>query len=56
MSIEERIRDWLETARVRWVMLDAQERQVVLLAALYGLYTLLDVGGTLVKARVSRGA
>lgn len=49
--------EWLadawESLRVRWLMLDAQQKQVILLAALYLSYTLLDVGGALAKARIA---
>jgi hypothetical protein len=56
MSVEEQLRDWLETLRVRWLLMDAQQKQVILLLGLYVGYTLLDVAGTVMKARAGRGA
>jgi len=49
----ERLADWWETIRVRWFMLDPPAKQAVTLAVLYGLYTLLDIGGAVVKARLT---
>lgn len=48
-----RIADLVDELRVRWFMLDAQQKQVLLLAALYLGYTLLDVGGAVAKARIA---
>ena len=48
----EQLRDLAEEARVRWILMDAQQKQVILLAGLYALYTLFDVVGTMLKARI----
>ena len=48
-----RLLDLIETLRVKWFMLDAQKKQIVLLAGLYLAYTLLDIGGALAKARIT---
>ena len=53
MTLRERITDLWETAKVKWFMLDAQQKQVLLLAGLYLAYTLLDIGGALAKARIT---
>lgn len=37
---------------MRWILMDAQQKQVLLLAGLYALYTVFDVLGTLLKARI----
>lgn len=50
----ERIQDWLEDARVRWLMMDAQQKQALVLLCLYVGYTLMDVGGAVLKARIAR--
>lgn len=52
--LRERVAGWLEDLRVRWFMLDHGAKQAVLLAVLYGAYTLLDIGGALIKARLTR--
>jgi hypothetical protein len=49
-----RIEDAVEEVRVKWVLLDVQKKQIVLLASLYLIYTLLDVGGAVLKARIAR--
>ncbi len=49
----ERLDDWLEELRVRWFMLDAQQKQALVLLSLYLGYTLLDVGGAVLKARIA---
>ena len=41
--------------RVRWYLLDAQQKQVILLASLYLGYTLLDVAGAVAKTRIQTG-
>lgn len=48
----ERLLDWWESVRVRWLLLDAQAKQALVLAALYAAYTLLDVLAALLKARI----
>jgi len=52
MTWTERISETWEDLKVRWFMLDAQKKQIVLLAGLYLAYTLLDIGGALAKARI----
>ena len=52
MTWAERISEAWEDLKVRWFMLDAQKKQIVLLAGLYLAYTLLDIGGALAKARI----
>ena len=52
MTWTERISEAWEDLKVRWFMLDAQKKQIVLLASLYLAYTLLDIGGALAKARI----
>ena len=52
MTWTERISEAWEDLKVRWFMLDAQKKQIVLLAGLYLAYTLLDIGGALAKARI----
>lgn len=54
-SLLERGQELVEDLRVRWFMMDAQQKQVVLLAGLYLGYTLLDLGGALAKARIQNG-
>lgn len=51
--MRERVADWLEELRVRWFMLDAQQKQALILLAAYAGYTLLDIGGALAKARIA---
>ena len=55
MTPRERIDDLMEEARVRWFMLDAQQKQALVLLTLYLGYTLFDVGGALLKARIEGG-
>ena len=52
----ERIDDFLEDVRVKWMLMDAQQKQVILLTALYLGYTILDVVGALAKGRAAKGA
>lgn len=52
MTARERIVDWLEELRVRWFMLDAGKKQALVLLSVYVGYTLLDIGGALVKRRI----
>ena len=52
MTWTDRISEAWEDLKVRWFMLDAQKKQIVLLAGLYLAYTLLDIGGALAKARI----
>ena len=52
MTWTEKVTDAWESLKVRWFMLDAQKKQIVLLASLYLAYTLLDIGGALAKARI----
>lgn len=52
--LERRVAELVEEARARWLVLDAQEKQVILLAALYAVYTLLDVVGSMARARAER--
>ena len=52
MTWAERISEAWEDLKVRWFMLDAQKKQIVLLAGLYVAYTLLDIGGAVAKARI----
>ena len=52
MTWAERVSEAWEDLKVRWFMLDAQKKQIVLLASLYLAYTLLDIGGALAKARI----
>lgn len=44
--------DLIETLRVRWLLLDAQTKQIILLAAGYVIFTLLDIAGALAKHRL----
>ena len=55
MTTREQIDDWLEDLRVRWFMLDAQQKQALVLLTLYLGYTLFDVGGAVLKARIEGG-
>ena len=52
MSTREQIDDWLEDLRVRWIMMDAQQKQALILLTLCVATTLLEVAGTIVKARI----
>ena len=52
MTWRERIEDGWETLKVKWFMLDTQQKQVILLAVLYAGYTLMDVAGALGKSRI----
>ena len=54
--MNERLADLWETAKVRWFMLDAQQKQAVVLLGLYAAYTLLDIGGAVVSSRLKAGA
>ena len=47
-----RIDDLMDEVRVRWLLLDAQQKQVLLLGALYASYTILDLIGALARARI----
>lgn len=51
-TLRETLEDWLEELRVRWFMLDAQQKQALVLLGLYVGYTLLDVAGELAKVRL----
>lgn len=51
--MRERLSELLEDLRVRWFMLDAQQKQALTLLSLYIGYTLLDVGGAVLKARIA---
>lgn len=50
-ELAERIGDLYEEVRVRWLLLDPQQKQVILLAGLYLAYTVMDIGGAIVKGR-----
>jgi uncharacterized protein with HEPN domain len=52
----EQIEEWVEELKVRWFMLDAMQKQACILGLLYLGYTLADIGGALVKARIQGGA
>ena len=52
MTWQARIEDVWETAKVKWFMLDAQQKQAVILLGLYAAYTLLDIGGAVVSSRL----
>lgn len=54
-DLRERLSDLAEEARVRWFMLDPQVKQAIVLGTVYFLFTLLDIGGTLVKVKASKG-
>jgi hypothetical protein len=47
-----RLEELWEDVKVRWFMLDAQQKQALILMAAYAGYTLLDIGGALAKARI----
>lgn len=51
--MSERITELWEDLKVKWFMLDAQQKQALILIGLYLGYTLLDIGGALAKARIS---
>jgi hypothetical protein len=53
-ELRDQAEELLEELRVRWFMLDAQKKQAIVLLSLYLGYTLFDVGGALVKARIGR--
>lgn len=52
----DRFADLWEDLKVRWFMLDAQQKQALILLAAYAGYTLFDVAGALAKAKITRGA
>ncbi len=52
MTAQERLLDAWEDLKVRWFMLDAQQKQAIVLLSLYVGYTLLDVGGSVVKSKL----
>lgn len=52
MTATERLADLWEDTKVRWFMMDAQQKQAVILLGLYLGYTILDVGGSVVKAKI----
>ena len=51
--MNERLADLWETAKVKWLMMDAQQKQAVILLSLSVGYTLIDLGGAVLKARIS---
>lgn len=51
-TLRERFDSVRENLQVKWFMMDAQQKQVLLLAGLYLGYTLLDVAGAIAKARI----
>ncbi len=50
--LTERVEELAEDLRVKWFMLDAGQKQALMLAALYAGYTLLDVMGAVAKTRL----
>ncbi len=52
----EQLDDLLEELRVRWLMLDAQAKQMVILAAGYAIMYALDVVSHVLKHRLTREA
>ena len=54
MRLSERLSEAVEDLRVRWFMLDAQAKQAILVGVVYAAYTVLDIGGAIVKARLTR--
>lgn len=54
-TLRERFDSVREDLQVRWFMLDAQKKQAVILLGLYVGYTLLDLGGAIMKSRLSSG-
>ena len=52
---QEHLGDVWEDAKVRWFMLDAQQKQAVILLGVYAAYTLLDIGGAVVSSRLKAG-
>ncbi len=51
VPLTERLEEWADGVRVKWLLMDAQSKQMLLLGALYLGYTLLDVLGAVAKAR-----
>ena len=41
---------------MRWLMMDAQQKQALVLLGLYVGYTLLDLCGAIMKARIQKEA
>lgn len=47
-----RLTDLYEEARVRWIMLDAQQKQLLLVGAFYVMLYALDIGTQVLKNRI----
>ena len=56
MTAQEWVADKLEDLRVRWLMLDAQAKQMVILAAGYAIMYALDVCSHVLKQRLTKGS
>lgn len=54
-TIGEVINDKIESIRVWWFMLDAQQKQILLLAFFYSGLAILDVVKTMMIAKVNNG-
>ena len=55
MTPQEWVADTLEDLKVRWFMLDAQAKQMVILAAGYAIIYTLDVASHVLKHRLTKG-
>ena len=55
MTPQEWVADKLEDLKVRWFMLDAQAKQMVILAAGYAIIYTLDVASHVLKHRLTKG-
>jgi len=53
LTFSERAADLWETVKVKWFMLDTQQKQALILLSLSVGYTLVDVGGAVLKARIA---
>lgn len=47
-----RLAELWEDLKIRWFMLDAGQKQALLLLAAYAGYTLFDIAGALAKAKI----
>jgi len=52
MTFEERLEDWWETIKVKWFMLDAQQKQALILIGVYLTQLCMDVIRAYIIAKV----
>lgn len=53
-ALKERINDAVESLRVKWFMLDAQAKQVVVMTCLYLVAAVIGIGQKIVEQRIEK--